>query len=116
MIARKTRRKALKRLNSAPGSATTPEASGRADTAREQVSAFAPPEPARELGAPDAPLNDRPENPPQDLDTVESAPGNTWPADASAPAGASVVSPTGPSRTEARRPNVRMTLNGVAAC
>ena len=75
----------LEKIESAPGSATTPEASGRADTAREQVSAFAPPEPARELGAPDAPLNDRPENPPQDLDTVESAPGNTWPADASAP-------------------------------
>jgi hypothetical protein len=88
------------------------------DAAPEQVNAFAPPEPARDVGALDAPLNDRPENPPQDLDTVESAPGNNWPADASAPAfaGASVVSPTFQGRIETRRPNVRVTLNGVAAC
>ncbi len=83
------------KTESAPGLATTAEASGGVDAAREQVHAFAPPEPARDVATPDAALNDRPENPPQSLDTVESAPGNTSPADASAPAsaGASVVSP-----------------------
>ncbi len=88
------------------------------DAVPEQVNEFARPEPARELGALDAPLNDRPENRPQDIENVESAPGNTWAADASAPAsaGASVVSSTVPGRIETRRPNVRMTLNGVVAC
>ncbi len=106
------------KIESAPGIAATPGASGSVDAVPEQVNAFARPEPARELGALDAPLNDRPENRPQDIENVESAPGNTWAADASAPAsaGASVVSSTVPGRIETRRPNVRMTLNGVVAC
>ena len=106
------------KTESVVGLATTPETSGRNGPAREQVHAFAPPEPAPDVGALGTSLNDRPENPPQGLENVKSAPGNGGLADASAPAsaGASVVSPTFPGSREARRPNVRMILNGVAAC
>ena len=104
------------KIESAPGLATTPEASGRVDAARERPCAFAPPEPAQDCHTLDPPLSGRPENPPQGLENVQSAPGNGWPANASASGGASAVSPTFPSPIVARRPNVRATLNGVAAC
>ena len=59
--------------------------------------------------------NDRPENPPQGLENVDSAPGNDGPAKASSGA-APHVSPIPPNPTGFRRVNVRMTLNGVMAC
>jgi len=63
----------------------------------------------------EAPLDERPENPPQSLEDVESAPGRGATAEATpaphAASYASAVSPTGP-----RWRNCRMGLNGVYAC
>ena len=52
--------------------------------------------------------------PPQDLENIESAPGNGWPAEAApAPDDSTpmIMTPTG-----WRRQNIRIILNGVAAC
>src|SRR5208283_103837 len=82
-IARKVRRKALKTLNPRPemrGSQRSRVASMR--RARDQEGVFARPEPGRAMSALDTPPNSRPE--PQVYENIESAPGNIWPARASA--------------------------------
>jgi hypothetical protein len=101
----------LEKMDFAPGLATESEASCDADAAREAARAWTRPEPRQ-----DEPLNDRPENPPQDFENVESAPGNGCAAKAPSSGEASDVVPTVPNPIGFRRVNVRMTLNGVMAC
>jgi hypothetical protein len=63
-----------------------------------------------------SPGDKRPENPAQDLEKVESAPGHGWLArTASGSEGATVSLPV-PNPGGFRSCKVRMTLNGVMAC
>jgi transposase-like protein len=105
----------LGKIESAPGLAMGAETPGGADASRGQGSAIARGEPGQDFHTLDT-HNDRPENPQQGLENVESAPGNDGPAKASASAGASGVSPTFPGPIRAGPLHVRATLNGVAAC
>jgi hypothetical protein len=59
----------------------------------------------------------RPENPPQDIENVGSRPANDWAAEAP-PAldETSIDTPMVLTPAGWGRPNIRMTLNGVAAC
>jgi hypothetical protein len=141
----------LEKIESAPRFAPAAENPLRGNTAPEEACAFARrgPEPEEDMSPIDAPLNDR-QNPPawsmlwdatlrvvpqhearqsppaapagddrpgipqQTPEKIESAPGNGWPAEAApAPDDATpmILTPTG-----WRRQNIRMTLNGVAAC
>jgi len=101
----------LEKMDLAPGLAIGPEPSCGADGAREAASAWTRPKPRQ-----DEPLHDCPENPPQDFENVESAPGNGCAAKALPSGGASDVAPTSPNPIGFRPIKVRMTLNGVMAC
>jgi hypothetical protein len=123
----------LEKIESAPGFAVVPEAespdlvlslskdapaSSNAAACwsmlRDATRCVAPQHESREV-RPAAPAgDDRPENPPQGLENIESAPGKGWPAEAApAPDDSTpmIMTPTG-----WRRQNIRILLNGVAAC
>ena len=109
--------------------ASNPEALTRADAAipgsaerAEAAESAAGLRPGRRDGGerpwtPSVPLSreKRPENLPQGLETIESAPEARGPAETPAPGRAS-VSPVSPSPSGFRRVNVQMLLNGVAVC
>ena len=73
------------KVKSAPGFATAAKASDGAGAAREEAGAFARVEPGEHVSPPEAPPDDRPQNPPQDLEKVESAPGITVVPEAASP-------------------------------
>jgi hypothetical protein len=67
-------RQHLEKIASALGISLAPGVSGPADGARSSGGAIARAEPGQDFHTFDPPLNNRPENAPQDVDKVESAP------------------------------------------
>ena len=113
----------LEKIESAPGNGMAPEARDRPDMVQRRDGALASAlDPAGQTplaaGAPPA----GPEMAPPKLENMESAPGNGIAPEGSspeamAPAGCEpLVSPTAANPSGARRVNLRMMLNGVAAC
>ena len=111
----------LEKIESAPGNGMAPEAPDPQDMVHGATALASALDPAgRTPLAVEAPPTS-PEMAPQKLEKMESAPGNGIAPEGSspedlAPACEPLVSPTAANPSGARRVNLRMMLNGVAAC